>query len=85
MSQHAMEQTLGKLLMDVGFRDAFFRDPAKASGQAGIELTGGELNILARIPPGALVAFKRYLDRKWASGGAAEVDAIEATRRVLSR
>jgi hypothetical protein len=67
MSQHAMERTLGKLVMDFGFRDAFFRDPAKASLQAGIELTGDELDILASIPPGALVAFKGYLDRKWAS------------------
>ena len=45
--------------MDFGFRDAFFRDPANASRQAGIELTGGEFNILARIPPGALVASVR--------------------------
>jgi hypothetical protein len=78
MSQHAMEQTLGKLVMDLEFRDAFFWDPATASRQAGIELTGGELDILARIPAGALAAFKRYLDRKWASGGAAEVDAVGA-------
>jgi hypothetical protein len=72
MSQHAMEQMLGKLVMDGEFRDAFFRDPAEASREAEIELSGDELDMLARIPPGALGAFKRYLDRKLASGGGAE-------------
>lgn len=39
MSQPAMERALGKLMMDVGFRDAFGRDPIAASRAAGIELT----------------------------------------------
>ena len=30
-NQHAMEQALGKLVMDGEFRDAFFRDSAAAS------------------------------------------------------
>ena len=64
MSQPAMEQALGKLVLDVGFRDAFFRDPAAASLAAGIQLTDQERGALERIRPGALAAFQRYLDGK---------------------
>jgi hypothetical protein len=63
-NQQAMEQALGKLVMDGGFRDAFFMDPAVASEAAGIPLTDRERNALARIRPGALAAFQRYLDAK---------------------
>ncbi len=59
-----MEQALGKLVIDGGFRDAFFRDPAVASEAAGIPLTDRERRALTRIRPGALAAFKRYLDSK---------------------
>lgn len=64
MSRQAVEQTLGKLVMDVGFREAFFQDPMAASLTAGIQLTDQERRTLARIRPGALAAFQRYLDRK---------------------
>jgi len=63
-NQQAMEQALGKLVMDGGFRDAFFRDPAVASEAAGIPLTDRERNALTRIRSGALAAFQRYLDAK---------------------
>ena len=63
-SQHAMEQALGKLVIDGGSRDAFFRDPAVASEAAGIPLTDRERSALTRIRPGALAAFQRYLDAK---------------------
>jgi hypothetical protein len=59
-----MEQSLGKLTMDAAFRDAFFRDPLAASLAAGIQLTDQERNALGRIAPGALAAFRRYLDEK---------------------
>ena len=62
MSRPAMEQALGKLVMDVGFREAFFRDPAAASRAAGLELTDEERDALGRIRPGALAAFQRYFD-----------------------
>jgi len=65
MSQPAMEQTLGKLVMDAGFRDAFLLDPMAASRAAEIELTDRERSALARIPRGALAAFQRYLDGRW--------------------
>jgi len=65
MSRTAMEQALGKLVMDVAFRDAFFRDPTAASLAAGLELTDEERGALGRIRPGALAAFQRYVDGRW--------------------
>ena len=65
MSRQAMEQALGKLVMDVPFRDAFFRDPLAASLAAGLQLTEQELRALGHIRRGALAAFQRYLDGKW--------------------
>ena len=63
-NRQAMEQALGKLVMDRGFRDAFFLDPASASEKTGIRLTDHEWSALTRIPPGALAAFERYLHSK---------------------
>ena len=65
MSRQAMEQALGKLVMDLAFREAFFRDPLAASLAAGLQLTKQELSALGDIRPGALAAFRRYLDGKW--------------------
>jgi len=64
MSRQGMERALGKLVMDVAFREAFFVDPTAASVAAGIELTDHERSALGRIRPGALAAFQRYLDGK---------------------
>jgi len=64
MSRQAMEQALGKLVMDGRFREAFFRDPLAAARAAGIPLTDQERSALGRIRPGALAAFQRYLDGK---------------------
>ena len=64
MSQHAVEQALGRLVLDGGFRDAFFRDSLEASSAAGIALTDGERKALMRIRAGAFVAFQRYLDAR---------------------
>jgi hypothetical protein len=64
VSQQGVERALGKLVIDVDFRDAFFSNPAAASEAAGIALTDGERSALARIRPGALAAFQRYLDGK---------------------
>lgn len=71
MNQQAMEQALGKLVMDGGFREAFFRDPASATEKIGIRLADHERRALTRIPPGALAAFERYLHSKrcdWPAG-----------------
>jgi hypothetical protein len=75
LSRPAMERTLGKLVIDVGFRAAFFREPVAASRSAGIELSEHERDALARIPPGALAAFRRYLDGKWTPGWIEEISA----------
>jgi hypothetical protein len=64
MNQRALEQALGKLVMDGGFRDAFFRGPVLASEAAGIPLTDRERSALRRIRAGSLAAFQRYLDAK---------------------
>jgi len=66
MSQHVMEQALGKLVLDGGFRDAFFRDPRAASVAAGLALTDGERSALTRIRAGAFAAFQRYFDARLA-------------------
>ena len=68
MNQHAMEQALGKLVLDRDFRDAFFRDPLEASVAAGIPLTDGERRALTQIRAGALAAFQRYLGARLVRG-----------------
>ena len=75
MSRQAMEQALGKLVMDVEFRRAFFHDPTAASEAAGIELSEHERTVLGRIRPGALAAFQQYLDRKRIDDWREEVSA----------
>ena len=64
MNLQAMEQAVGKLVIDSRFRDAFFRDPAAAAEAEGIRLTADETDALIRIRPGALAAFARYLHAK---------------------
>jgi len=62
MSQAAVERTLGKLITDECFRVQFFKDPAAASLQAGLELSRVELNALARLPKKPLAEFGAWLD-----------------------
>jgi hypothetical protein len=62
MSREALEQALGKLVLDCEFRSAFFRDPEAATRHAGLDLTGRERNALAAIRPGAVTAFRLKLD-----------------------
>jgi hypothetical protein len=52
MNQQAIEQALGKLVVDGYFRAAFFIDPAVASEAAGIPLTDRERNAPRAYPPG---------------------------------
>jgi hypothetical protein len=67
IGRSAMEQALGKLVMDEGFREAFFHDSINATSTNGIELSDHERSVLRRIRPGALAAFQRYLARKQAA------------------
>ena len=62
MSQHAVERTLGKLVTDEGFRNAFFRNPDTATLRAGLDLSPEELDALSRIPRAALAALSTRLD-----------------------
>jgi len=56
MSQRDVERTLGRLLTDHGFRDAFFRDPGPACVTLGLQLTSHEVEALLRAPRPALVS-----------------------------
>ncbi len=62
MSQASVERTLGKLITDKCFRDRFFKDPARASFYAGLELSPGELEALSRLPKKVLGQFSARLD-----------------------
>ncbi len=62
MCQGAVERALGKLLTDDTFRERFFADPAGASFNAGLELSGAELDALTRLPKQAVARFSRLLD-----------------------
>jgi len=62
MSQRAVEQTLGKLITDEGFRRAFFGDPAAAALRAGLALTAKELEALSRIPARAVATLCACVD-----------------------
>jgi hypothetical protein len=65
ISGPAVERALGKLVLDARFRYAFFSDPVVASRAANIELSERERDALVCIRPGALAAFRQYLDAKW--------------------
>ncbi len=62
MSQRDVERTLGRLLTDQGFRDEFFRDPAHACLQVGIQLTPQEVEALLAVPRSALASLDARLD-----------------------
>jgi hypothetical protein len=62
MSQRAVEQAVGKLVTDEGFREAFFRDPGPASREAGLDLSRAEIAALFGIPRDALRTFCACLD-----------------------
>jgi len=62
MSQRGVERTLGRLVTDPGFREAFFANPVGAGLQVGAELTQQEIEALLRVPPDALAAFSGCLD-----------------------
>ncbi len=62
MSQCAVEQVLGKLLTDEGFRRRFFEDPHRACFPFGLRLSPVELEAVMRIPRTPLAALSRSLD-----------------------
>jgi hypothetical protein len=62
MSQRSVERTLGRLVTDPGFREAFFRDPIGAGLRIGADLTREEIDALLRVPLAALAEFSVRLD-----------------------
>jgi hypothetical protein len=56
MNQQALEQALGKLIRDGGFRDAFFRNPATATPPTAT--MAGSTSSVGRPAERARTAFK---------------------------
>jgi hypothetical protein len=62
MSQKDVERTLGRMLTDASFRRDFFKNPARACLEAGVQLAAHELDALLRVPPQRLVSLAGELD-----------------------
>jgi hypothetical protein len=62
MSQHAVEQTLGRLLTDEEFCRRFFEDPGRTCVRSGLKLSPQELEALRRLPQADLAVLSRRLD-----------------------
>ena len=62
MSQRDVERTLGRLLTDAGFRRSFFRNPARACLELGVQLTPHEVDALLRVPARRLANLAGELD-----------------------
>jgi len=62
MSQQDVERTLGRMLTDQAFREAFFQNPAQACLLFGIRLTQHETEALLRVPRSPLVGLGGRLD-----------------------
>jgi hypothetical protein len=62
MSQRDVERTLGRLLTDAGFRRDFFRNPARACVEFGLQLAAHEVEALLRVPPRQLARLAAQLD-----------------------
>ena len=62
MSQRDVERTLGRLLTDAGFRRDFFRNPARACVEFGLQLASHEVEALLRVPPRQLARLAAQLD-----------------------
>jgi hypothetical protein len=62
MSQRDVERTLGRLLTDASFRRDFFKNPARACLEVGVQLAAHELDALLRVPLRGLVSLAAELD-----------------------
>jgi hypothetical protein len=62
MSQRDVERTLGRLLTDAGFRRDFFRNPARACLELGVQLAAYEVEALLGVPPRELASLAGELD-----------------------
>ena len=64
MTQHAVEQTLGKLATDEAFRARFFENPPAAAWEASIPLSPTELEALSGLSRAAIARFSESLDAR---------------------
>jgi hypothetical protein len=62
MSQRDVELTLGRLLTDAGFRRNFFRSPARACLDLGVQLAAHEVDALLGLSPRRLASLAELLD-----------------------
>lgn len=62
MSQRDVERTLGRLLTDASFRRDFFRNPARACLELGVQLAAHEVDALRRVPTRQLARLAAQLD-----------------------
>jgi hypothetical protein len=62
VSQRDVERTLGRFLTDAGFRRDFFRNPARACLEFGLQLAAHEVEALLRVPPQRLASLAGQLD-----------------------
>jgi hypothetical protein len=62
MSQRDVERALGRLLTDAAFRREFFRNPARACLEVGLQLVPHEVDALLRVPAGPLARLAGQLD-----------------------
>jgi putative modified peptide len=62
VAQRDVERTLGRLLTDAGFRRDFFRNPARACLEFGLQLAAHEVEALLRVPSRQLASLAEQLD-----------------------
>jgi hypothetical protein len=62
MSQQAVQNLIGRAVMDVAFRELLFSDPDKAF--AGYDLTEEEKTILRNLDAGEVASFAGKLDER---------------------
>ena len=62
MSQRDVERALGRLLTDAGFRREFFRNPARACLDVGLQLAAHEVDALLLVPARPLASLAGQLD-----------------------
>ncbi len=64
MTQQAVERAIGKLVTDAEFRERFYVNPEAATWEAGLPLSGVELEALTGLSRDAVLQFSEGLDAR---------------------